>query len=56
MNILHTETLKKWGGQQNRVLAEAVGLKPTGHKVILACNRESVLGQKARGAGYRYTK
>jgi glycosyltransferase involved in cell wall biosynthesis len=50
MNILHTETLKKWGGQQNRVLAEAIGLKQKGHKVILACNRGSVLAQKATTA------
>jgi glycosyltransferase involved in cell wall biosynthesis len=53
MNILHTETLKKWGGQQNRVLLEAAGLKKRGHKVIIACNRGSVLAQKAKQAGIR---
>jgi glycosyltransferase involved in cell wall biosynthesis len=51
MIILHTETLKKWGGQQNRVLAEAVGLTQKGHKVVIACHRGSVLAHKAKDAG-----
>ncbi|MBI5098988.1 MAG: glycosyltransferase family 4 protein [Nitrospirae bacterium] len=53
MNILHTETLKRWGGQQNRVLSEALGLQKRGHNVIIACQRESVLAQKARQAGIK---
>jgi len=53
MNILHTETLKKWGGQQNRVLAEAVGLSAKGHKVIIACNRDSFLAHRARNAAIK---
>ena len=48
MVILHTETLKKWGGQQNRVLSEAIGLKKRGHKVILACHKASILAEKAK--------
>jgi glycosyltransferase involved in cell wall biosynthesis len=48
MVILHTETLKKWGGQQKRVLAEAAGLKRRGHKVIIACHRNSMLSQKLK--------
>ena len=51
MNILHTETLKKWGGQQNRVLAEATGLAQRGHAVSIACHKGSVLALKARNAG-----
>jgi glycosyltransferase involved in cell wall biosynthesis len=47
MVILHTETLKKWGGQQNRVLSEAVGLCGKGHSVIIACHRNSMLAKKA---------
>jgi glycosyltransferase involved in cell wall biosynthesis len=47
MNILHTETLEKWGGQQNRVLREAVGLRQKGHKVIVACNTGSELARRA---------
>ena len=53
MNILHTETLKRWGGQQNRVLVESLGLIERGHEVIIACNRGSMLAGKARDAGIR---
>ncbi|MDP2157756.1 MAG: glycosyltransferase family 4 protein [Nitrospirota bacterium] len=51
MTILHTETLKKWGGQQNRVLMEAIGLRDRGHRIIIACYKESMLAQKAKEAG-----
>lgn len=51
MNILHTETLKRWGGQQNRVLMESIGLKQRGHRVFIACQEESILAEKAREAG-----
>ncbi|OGW39860.1 MAG: hypothetical protein A2Y97_10310 [Nitrospirae bacterium RBG_13_39_12] len=53
MVILHTETLKKWGGQQNRVLTEAIGLRERGHKLIIACNRKSILTQRAKEAGMK---
>ena len=53
MNILHTETLKKWGGQQNRVLSECIGLTQKGHKAIIACNRGSVLAHKAKKMGIK---
>lgn len=48
MVILHTETLKKWGGQQNRVLSEAVGLSKRGHKVVIACHKNSMLAQRLK--------
>lgn len=48
ITILHTETLKKWGGQQNRILTEAIGLSKRGHKVIIACHRDSFLAHKAK--------
>ncbi len=53
MVILHTETLKGWGGQQNRVLAESVGLIKRGHHVIIACRKGSVLSEKAKQAGVK---
>ncbi len=53
MNILHTETLKRWGGQQNRCFLESVGLSERGHKVIIACHRGSMLAEKAREKGLR---
>ena len=51
MTVLHTETLKRWGGQQNRVLLEAVGLNTRGHRAIIACNRGSALARKAKESG-----
>ncbi len=53
MVILHTETLKKWGGQQNRVLTETVGLNKRGHRVMIACHRGSMLAERARRAGVK---
>jgi glycosyltransferase involved in cell wall biosynthesis len=53
MVILETETLKRWGGQQNRVLAESVGLQQRGHRVMIACRTGSILSQKARQAGIK---
>jgi len=51
MVILHTETLKKWGGQQNRILREAAGLTARGHTVIIACHKSSMLAKKSRELG-----
>ncbi len=53
MTILHTETLKKWGGQQNRVLAESLGLTKKGHRAIIVCHKGSVLAEKAKKAGIK---
>jgi len=53
MNILHTETLKRWGGQQNRVFGELIRLKDRGHKMVLACNRDSVIGRNSKDAGIK---
>jgi hypothetical protein len=53
MTILHTETLKKWGGQQNRVLSEATGLLKKGHRVIIACHRGSMLAEKSKRTGLK---
>ncbi len=53
MVILHTETLRHWGGQQNRVLIEAIGLAKRGHQVIIACRKGSILARKAEAAGIK---
>ncbi len=53
MVILHTETLKRWGGQQNRVLSEAIGLNQRGHHVIIVCHRGSALAEKSKKAGIK---
>lgn len=51
--VLHTETLKKWGGQQNRVLMECIGLTQRGHKAIIACHKGSILSQRAKESGIK---
>ena len=51
MNILHTETLKGWGGQQNKTLKELVSLKNLGHNTFLICNPNSQISKKAKEKG-----
>ncbi|WP_456449628.1 glycosyltransferase family 4 protein [Hydrogenimonas sp.] len=51
MNILHTETLKGWGGQQNKTLKELVTMKRLGHDVHLLCNPESKIAGRAETHG-----
>jgi glycosyltransferase involved in cell wall biosynthesis len=53
LTILHTETLTRWGGQQNRVLTEAVGLSRRGYKVIISCHKGTTLAHKAKEAGIK---
>lgn len=48
MNILHTETLKGWGGQQNKVLKECTALRRLNHQVILVCNPGSTISKRFR--------
>lgn len=48
MNILHTETLKGWGGQQNKVIKELVNTKKLGHKVYLLANPNANIIEKAK--------
>lgn len=43
--ILHTESSKGWGGQENRTLKESIGLKKLGVKVIIACQPDSQLAK-----------
>jgi len=49
--ILHTESAKRWGGQERRTFAEAVEFKKRGHQVILAVQPGSALGKHAREVG-----
>lgn len=43
--ILHTESSKGWGGQENRTLKESIGLKKLGARVIIACQPDSKLAK-----------
>ncbi|CAN5244213.1 glycosyltransferase family 4 protein [soil metagenome] len=51
MRILHTNMLRGWGGQSNRILTEALGQHRAGHAVALAVPHESKLYQRAAEAG-----
>ncbi|MCR4297592.1 MAG: hypothetical protein NUV75_02390, partial [Gallionella sp.] len=35
--VVHTESSKGWGGQENRVLHESIGLKKLGARVLILC-------------------
>lgn len=51
IKILHTESSPGWGGQENRILNEALGLEKLGAKVYILCQPESILFKKASEAG-----
>ena len=49
--ILHTESSVGWGGQEIRILTEAVSLRGRGHRILLACHPQSQLARRAEKAG-----
>lgn len=52
MNILHLEASPGWGGQEMRILKEAIGMRQRGHTVIMAVMKGGALINKAREAGF----
>ncbi|TAN45392.1 MAG: glycosyltransferase family 1 protein [Nitrospirae bacterium] len=50
--LLHTESSKGWGGQENRTLRESLGLKKYGVKTIFLCQPGSELSKRASAAGF----
>jgi len=53
LKILHTNMHRAWGGQPNRVLTTAIGLRNLGHEVVVSGPRGSMLTQRAADAGFR---
>lgn len=51
MRILHTEWSDGLGGQEKRILAEAVGLAERGHSVIIACRAHASIKVEAERLG-----
>ncbi|MBI5328275.1 MAG: glycosyltransferase family 4 protein [Deltaproteobacteria bacterium] len=49
--ILHTESSKGWGGQENRTLKESIGLKKMGERIIIACPSDSKLAKAGADNG-----
>jgi glycosyltransferase involved in cell wall biosynthesis len=49
--VMHTESSKGWGGQENRTLNEAIGLQKLGARVLILCQPDSRLAVRARENG-----
>lgn len=52
MNILHTETLKAWGGEQNKVINEMKLARELGHNLFLFCNPDTQIAKVAKELGF----
>jgi glycosyltransferase involved in cell wall biosynthesis len=51
ITVLHTESSKGWGGQENRTLKESIGLKKLGARVLILCQPGSMLEKMAPAEG-----
>ena len=47
-SILHTESSLGWGGQERRILVEALAMRQRGHRLALACDPRGELYHRAR--------
>jgi len=52
MKILHLEASTGWGGQEIRILREAIGMRERGHIVHFAVNLGAKLGEHAKKEGF----
>lgn len=52
MKILHTNMLRGWGGQSNRIFNEAQVTREAGHDVAFAIPHASKLAERARAEGF----
>lgn len=52
MRILHTESSNGWGGQEIRILKEAIGLRQRGHEIFFAVVKGGKLIDYARKEGF----
>jgi glycosyltransferase involved in cell wall biosynthesis len=53
--ILHTEASLGWGGQERRILVEALAMRQRGHRPALATDPRGELYQRARQANFPVT-
>lgn len=51
LKVLHTNFLRGWGGQSNRILTECIGLRDLGWDVLVSAPAESELIRRSRDAG-----
>jgi len=52
MKIMHLEASHGWGGQEIRILSEAIGMREKGHKIFFAIEPSGKLLMKARQEGF----
>lgn len=55
MRVLHTESSRGWGGQENRTLQEALQLRHRGVDLAFACQPDSQLAARAQQNGFSVT-
>lgn len=53
LSIVHTESSLGWGGQENRILNECVGMSRRGHRVTVITPGAAQLAERAREAGLK---
>jgi glycosyltransferase involved in cell wall biosynthesis len=54
-SILHTEASLGWGGQERRILVEALALRERGHRLAFACDHRSELSRQVAQHGFPLT-
>lgn len=52
MKVLHTEASKGWGGQEMRILNEALGMRKRGHEIFFALQKGALLIEKLKKEGF----
>jgi glycosyltransferase involved in cell wall biosynthesis len=55
LTILHTESSLGWGGQEHRILAEALVMRQRGHRVLLAVDPRGELYPRAQAQDFPVT-
>ena len=53
MKIIHTEASKGWGGQEIRILKEALGMRERGYDIIFITECGAVLNEKAKKNNFK---
>jgi glycosyltransferase involved in cell wall biosynthesis len=53
--ILHTEASLGWGGQERRILVEAMAMRQRGHRLAFACDPRGELCRRAREQNFSVT-
>lgn len=52
MKILHTEASPGWGGQEIRIMEEALGMRKRGHELFFIVQKKGHLAKEARKNGF----